>query len=383
MTYPQWSLNTPSTKPRVVHVTTSHHADDVRIYERECRSLAESGLFEVLIAAPGTVPDHGGVQHIPIAPIPDSRVARITSAWRRARAALRGVEADLYHFHDPELLPLAWWLHAQGHLVVWDSHEDYEGRFSSDSRPLKRGRALSRKANGWGFRALRHTTDRNISAVVAATDGIARRYCEAPTVVVGNEARIDDLLDADPSFDHRRVLFLGSPGPGHLFREVVDSVAATPDLRLAVARRSIPADSQDYAVQKLGDRFEFLGHLGRRELVNHMSRSTVGMVTYAPTPAYMDPSGMPTKLYEFAAAGLPFVGTPVPAVAALARSSGGGLVSRDFTAAGLEEALQDLTGNRPLWAQSSVSARAWMRENNPWKASASALVRLYRDLLDI
>lgn len=369
------------TKPRVVHVTTSHYADDARIFERECRSLAESGLFEVFIAAPGLVPEDSGITHIPVAPIPEGRSARLASGWRRAGAALRGVQADLYHVHDPELLPLAWWLHAQGHRVVWDSHEDYEGRFAPTERVSGTRRAVARKMQQVGFRALRHTTDRNVSAVVAATEGIAQRYTVAPTAVVGNEARIEELLQASPSFDHRRVLFLGAPGPGHLFAEVVDAVASSQDLRLAVARRDVPQESQSYAVERLGDRYEYLGYLGRSALVEAMSNSTVGMVTYAPTPAYMEPSVMPTKLYEFAAAGLPFVGAPIPAVERLAEASSGGLVSRDFTADGLSVVLNRLTTDPALWLTKSASARAWMQGEDPWAASANELVSLYSQLL--
>lgn len=368
-------------RPRVVHVTTSHYADDVRIYERECRSLADAGLFEVFLAAPGSPPDNSGVRHIPIEPIPEARSARIASGWRRALDGLRDFDADLYHFHDPELLPLAWWLHTQGKIVVWDAHEDYEGRFAPNARKARGTRALSRKANYRGFQALRKVTDKRVSAVVAATDGIAKRYSATPTVVVGNEARIDDLLQATPSFQERRVLFLGAPGPGHLFGEVVDAVASFPDLRLSVARRAIPPTSRAYAEAKLGERFEFVGFLERRELVTEMSRSTLGMVTYAPTPAYMDPTGMPTKLYEFAAAGLPFVGSPVPSVSRLAQSSHAGLVSHDFTAQGLAQAIGQLAMNEDNWQEASHAGREWMRTSDPWSSSATRLVNLYRDLL--
>lgn len=48
-------------RPRVIHVTTAHRADDMRIFERECRSLASTGRYDVFLAAAGRIPDDVGV----------------------------------------------------------------------------------------------------------------------------------------------------------------------------------------------------------------------------------------------------------------------------------------------------------------------------------
>jgi len=45
------------------------------------------------------------------------------SAWSLCREALRQ-NGDVYHFHDPELIPLGLLLAARGKLVVYDIHED-------------------------------------------------------------------------------------------------------------------------------------------------------------------------------------------------------------------------------------------------------------------
>ena len=34
------------------------------------------------------------------------------------------IDADLYHFHDPELLPEADWIKNKGKKVIFDFHED-------------------------------------------------------------------------------------------------------------------------------------------------------------------------------------------------------------------------------------------------------------------
>ena len=115
---------------RVVHVTTAHAADDVRIFERECRSLAASGRYEVYLAAAGTIPSDSGVTLIPLSTAPRSRAGRFSSGPRKGFAVASAVAADLWHFHDPELLPVALRLARSGHRVIWDAHEDYVAQFT-------------------------------------------------------------------------------------------------------------------------------------------------------------------------------------------------------------------------------------------------------------
>jgi len=71
-------------RPRVIHVTTSHHADDPRIFDRECRSLAATGRYDVYLAAAGAIPGAAGVTLIPLAPVPNSRGAAPSAAVTNA-----------------------------------------------------------------------------------------------------------------------------------------------------------------------------------------------------------------------------------------------------------------------------------------------------------
>ena len=103
---------------RVVHVTSVHRPRDVRIFHKEARAAASAGAG-AWVAAPRE---------------PVRRAARIAAGWRLARAA-RARDADLYHVHDPELLPAALWLARSGRRVVYDVHE-YLGQTTRTKRWL-------------------------------------------------------------------------------------------------------------------------------------------------------------------------------------------------------------------------------------------------------
>ena len=88
----------------VVHMTSVHEASDVRIFQKECRSLAENGYRVSLIVPHSRSGTMDGVE-IHVVPQPKSRFYRMTcTVWKVYRKAIEQ-DADLYHFHDPELIP--------------------------------------------------------------------------------------------------------------------------------------------------------------------------------------------------------------------------------------------------------------------------------------
>lgn len=111
---------------KVVHFTTVHHPLDPRIYYKECHSLQKSG-YDVTLIAPESEDIKGGeaISIIPLKKYKNRFVSMVFSPFEAYRKAKR-LNADYYHFHDPELLPIAWLLKKKSNVVIYDIHEDYE-----------------------------------------------------------------------------------------------------------------------------------------------------------------------------------------------------------------------------------------------------------------
>lgn len=109
---------------KIVHMTSVHSPLDPRIFSKECVALAAAGHDVVLIAAEGSDSVRDGVR-IRTARRRRGRFRRIVvTAGMVFRAAL-AERADVYHFHDPELIPWGLLLRLLGKRVVYDVHEDY------------------------------------------------------------------------------------------------------------------------------------------------------------------------------------------------------------------------------------------------------------------
>ncbi|WP_369693580.1 glycosyltransferase [Lentibacillus sp. CBA3610] len=115
-----------SNQKRVVHLTTVHHPYDPRIYHKECTSLKNAGYDVTLIAreAENGAAKDNPIRHIPVKTY-NSRLKRMLFGTLDAYKKAKALDADVYHFHDPELLPVGWLLKKKQNHVFYDIHEDY------------------------------------------------------------------------------------------------------------------------------------------------------------------------------------------------------------------------------------------------------------------
>ena len=89
---------------KVCILTTVHQLFDTRIFHKEAKTLVQAGYNVTLIAQHRKNEIVDEVRIIAL-PKPKNRFFRIFFlTWKAYKIALKQ-KADIYHFHDPELLP--------------------------------------------------------------------------------------------------------------------------------------------------------------------------------------------------------------------------------------------------------------------------------------
>jgi glycosyltransferase involved in cell wall biosynthesis len=230
-----------------------------------------------------------------------------------------------------------------------------------------------------GLASMLQAIDGQAAGIVAATPTIAARYTNPRTVVVGNEARLQDFDSCAPEFASRRLLFTGDVGPGHLFDDVVMAVEGVSDARLAVAGRDPSPSAWADAQARLGNRLGHLGWLDRAGLCRAMGDSAVGLATYADTDSYA--VAAPTKLFEFCAAGLPVVASPNLSNVRMIGEGGGGFLADGFTADAIARAVESALSDPVAWHAASARGRQWATRVGSWEHSERRLLDLYELIL--
>ncbi|WNB92685.1 glycosyltransferase [Bacillus sp. NEB1478] len=113
---------------KIVHISTVHHPFDPRIFHKECRSLHDEGFDVTLIITEH--PDLTEKAYYPFKiitlPKVKNRFTRIFKSSFLAYKQAKRLEADVYHFHDPELIIIGNLLKNNKNTVIYDIHEDYE-----------------------------------------------------------------------------------------------------------------------------------------------------------------------------------------------------------------------------------------------------------------
>ena len=101
---------------KVCHMTRVHPSTDTRIFYKECIALAKDG-YDVTLVAYGNSREENDVKVVGIGNLPKSRLKRIFLFSKKIYKAALNVDADVYHLHDPELLPYVKKLKHKGKIV--------------------------------------------------------------------------------------------------------------------------------------------------------------------------------------------------------------------------------------------------------------------------
>jgi glycosyltransferase involved in cell wall biosynthesis len=355
---------------KIVHVTTLHAPLDVRIFVKEARSQAAAG-HEVHLVAPGASGTHDGVRLHDLGARTDAGIgalgARLRAAWRAARR----LQGEVYHLHEPELIPLGAALKATGARVVYDAHEEtpLEVRAMHPARPLV-GRGLS-----LGWMLAEKVVGATADGVVAATPSIARRFPGRKTVVVRNFPTAEEAERfAGPPHAERppNVVYLGGLTEIRGAREM----AAAIDRVQHPGARLVLAGTGDTEIA--GERIDVRGWLPREGVAELLREARVGLLVLHPVQAHLE--SLPIKLFEYMAAGIPVVASNFPAWRELVGDAGVLVDPHDVDATA--QAIDSLLADPDAAEEMGARGRDAVAERFRWEGEAERLLSLYERLDD-
>lgn len=366
---------------RICHVTSVHRSSDNRIFQKECLSLANAG-YDVTLVAPGESREEGGVHVLGVGPMPSSpRERLLKGAFRAAARAAEALDCDVYHVHDPELLPFVLRMARKGKKTIFDSHEHYAEMIREKDYLGHLGQRLI----PFVYRSYETYVLRRLDAVVVPCtlngqnvfEGRARK-----TVYVDNYPR-PEQFPAKPlpltEENENTVGYIGGLSPD---RGIEQTIRACHRAGARLAMAGIVRDDYLAQLQAMPEFscVDFVGAIPATEISSFCRRFRVGMCLLLDRGQFWKLDNLPTKVYEYMGSGRPLIISDTAPARLLAEENDCAVCvdpeDEEQTAQAIRALLRD-PGRTAAMGKNGWQA---VRDRYNWHSEEKKLLALYEEL---
>lgn len=373
---------------KVCHITTVHPAKDTRIFYRMCQAVAKHDISVTLIA-----PDVF-VDSLVQASRWNEQIGKTKSRLRRMLFAFRASleeKADIYHFHDPELIPLGLALKVfrRTSAVVYDVHEDYPSQMLVKywiPKPLRRLVA-------WSIQAMNNIGSWCFDGIVTADPfvqkdfewGAGRKtllFYNFPSPKLFEE---EFLADRPKEFD---LVYIGGMSERSGMFVLFDALlllrqqSIKPRVGLAGytdGERGWQSLEEGVRNRGLGEQVTLKRRIPFSEVPNWICRGRIGLVSLQPIPKFM--KNIPTKLFEYWTCGLPVIASDLPPIRPFVFEQKNGLLFKAAEAQDLARAIKYCLGNPLVCEQMGLYGRELVLARWHNDHQVGQLLQFYREIL--
>lgn len=361
---------------KIAHLTSAHPRYDTRIFIKQCRTLAAQGHDVTLVVADGKGDERRDGIHIVDAGRLPGRLKRILLTTRRVREKALLLDADLYHLHDPELIPVGLALKRRGKQVIFDSHEDVPRQLLA--KPYLG--PLSARLLSSTFALIERYACARFDGIIAATPFIRDKFVRINprTVDVNNFPMVGELDSAAPwTGKQAEVCYVGGIGAIRGIRELVqaaDHLRGPARLNLvgSFSESALEAEMQALPGWRRVNAYGFLDRAGVRDV---MARSIAGIVTFHPLPNHFD--AHPTKMFEYMSSGIPVIASDFPLWRDIIEGNRCGICVDPLDPKAIAAAIDHLVAHPDIARSMGENGRKAVLEKYNWAVQARKLTEFY------
>lgn len=365
---------------RICHLTSVHDHTDIRIFIKECRSLALAG-YEVHFVVP-EAPDTNidGVQIHGIVKEAGSRLKRMTATVNGVLKKGLEIDADVYHFHDPELIPVGLQLKRKGKKVIYDVHEDVPRQILTKNWIPKAFRKVISKS----FELLENFAAKRFDFIITATPYILERFltlgCRAQDIK--NYPLLNELKMEDCNWSEKEdtVCYMGGISVIRGIREMVTAQSYLENITILLGGHFTDT-AEKTALEGMNgwEKVKELGFLNRKEVKETYQKSKAGIIVEHPTPNHQH--ALPIKMFEYMAAGIPVISSDIPLWRDIVEGSQCGICVDPFNPNEIAEAIEWIISHPQDAENMGRNGRKAVETTFNWEIEGEKLAAIYRSLL--
>ena len=381
-------------KMKVCMVTTVHDPFDDRIFHKEAKSLAK--VHEVVLIAPDEERADKEVDGVRIITVkkPKSKVLHPITMWRVFKAGFKQ-DCDVYHCHEPSSLFVSAVLKIlKRKKLIYDAHEHYPSLIAENSlfpafiRPLVRFFADIEERVLVKFADVVITVNESLQKFYEKIGKDAIIIFNFPDLKDFNQDKKSDALEKKYA-QNKIVIYEGGiskkRGLDRFLLALPKVKEAVLDVKFLVVGNLFDTSDferwiEDYQKkQNLTKNFEMLGWKPYEEVVNYINISDVGIILFQPTH-YNNLIGLPIKLFEYMACGLPVVASNFPEISKVVKEADCGILVDPTNVDEIANAILYLLEHPEEAKRMGDSGRRAVEEKYNWERMEERLLGLYGKL---
>ena len=366
---------------KICHITTVHSRYDTRIFLKECTSLTK--LYKVhLIVADGLGDEvKNNVSIYDIGLRQKSRLKRARIDSRKAFKKVLELNCELYHLHDPELIPIGLKLKKLGKKVIFDAHEDLPRQILS--KPYLNKFLLLVLSKIISF--YEYYSCSRFNYIIAATPFIKNKFLKINlnSAVINNFPILGELSNNIKWSDKENVIsFVGGISKIRGIKELLEAIKISEfDFNLNIIGEFYPIKFKEELGGLLKHKkVNLLGYLNRNEVASCLKKSKIGIVTFLPLPNHID--SQPNKMFEYMSAGIPVISSNFPLWKEIIEGNNCGLTVDPKNAKEISSAIEKLLSNDKLAKEMGQNGRKAVKEVYNWGIEEKNLLTIYKELLN-
>ena len=362
----------------IAHLTSAHPRYDIRIYEKMCRTLAEKGYNIYLIVADGRGNElKDKVKILDVGPTINGRLSRMTRTVKLVYKKAIVLDADIYHLHDPELIPMGLKLKKHGKKVIFDAHEDLPKQILSKTYLIKPLRYVLYKI----FEFYEKLTLPKFNFLITATPVIRDKLLNVNpnTIDINNFPIRGEVSNGKLDRKKNEIVYVGGISKIRGIEEIITALGYTDKLRLnlvgkfddEVFKKKIKKNPQWSKVNELG-------FLKRESVEKVFAYSKIGIVTFLPFPNHIN--SQPNKLFEYMNAGLPIIASNFQLWREIIEDYNCGICVDPENPEAIGEAIQYLIDNPKLAKQMGKNGLKAVKQKFNWAKEKNKLYGIYEQV---
>lgn len=364
-------------KNKVCVLTSGHEAFDIRIFYKECKSLFEAGYQVYLVAGSERDAAVDGINIVSVKP-GRSRAYRFFVKGLSVLFKAIKLNADIIHFHDPDLIPAGLILKLLGKKVIYDVHEDVPKDILSKEWI---GSPVIRRFVSLLFKSFLNFACLFFDGIIAATPGISKGFPTDKTIVLRNVPYVSFIENIEPSPLIKTgfsVIYAGGLSEIRGIRQLIEAAGLLDDsLELWLMGGWEDPVYEKQCAQLAGwKRVRYFGEKTLEDTYSIMKRADIGIVNFLPVPNSVQ--SLPNKVFEYLACKLPVVMSNFDYWKELFGECA--VFADPFDPVSIAKKIRTLLDDREL-RMKLVRAGAVLIENEySWESESKSLIDLYKRL---